>query len=93
VRALVFIIAVVCAVGTVAACGTQRQASASHPADSAASTATSRARTLVSLTALSNGTTVRLFRGQSVSDRYDAPEVVLPTTFGPSRLDLVTLYE
>ena len=67
VKVLVFIIATLCAAGTVTACGTERQASASHPAASAASTATSRARTPVSLTAVSNGTTVRLFRGQSVS--------------------------
>ena len=60
-------IAVVWAASTVAACGTGRQASASHPADGAASTATSQARPPVSLTAASNGTTVRLFRGQSVS--------------------------
>jgi hypothetical protein len=60
-------IAVAGVVSTVAACGIGRQASASHPADGAASTATSRARPPVSLTAASNGTTVRLFRGQSVS--------------------------
>jgi hypothetical protein len=60
-------IAVVLAVGAVAACGTQRQASASHPAGGTASTAPSRARPPVSLTAASNGATVRLFRGQSVS--------------------------
>jgi hypothetical protein len=60
-------IAVVCAAGAVAACGTGRQAWASHPADGTASTATSQTRAPVSLTALSNGTTVRLFRGQSVS--------------------------
>jgi hypothetical protein len=68
VRVLIFIIiAVVGAAAAVTACGTERQVSASHPAVSAASTATSRARTPVSLTAISNGTTVRLFRGQSVS--------------------------
>jgi len=60
-------IAVAWAAGTVAACGTEQQASASHPAVSTASTATSGARTPVSLTAVSNGTTMRLFRGQSVS--------------------------
>jgi hypothetical protein len=60
-------IAVVWAVGAMAACGAERQASASHPAASAASTATSPARIPVSLTAVSDGTTVRLFRGQSVS--------------------------
>ena len=60
-------IAVVCAAGTVTACGTEQQASASHPAVGTASTATSGARTPVSLTAVSNGTTMRLFRGQSVS--------------------------
>jgi hypothetical protein len=60
-------ITVVWAASTVAACGTGRQASASHPADAGASTATSQARPPVSLTAVSNGTTVRLFRGQSVS--------------------------
>ena len=60
-------IAVVLAAAAVAACGAERQAPASHPVASAASTATSRARTPVSLTAVSNGTTVRLFRGQSVS--------------------------
>jgi len=66
-RALVFMITVVWAATTVAACGTGRQASAGHPADGAASTATSQARPPVSLTAVRNGTTVRLFRGQSVS--------------------------
>jgi len=60
-------IAVVWAASAVTACGTERPASASHPVVSAASTATSRARTAVSLTAVSNGKTVRLFRGQSVS--------------------------
>ena len=60
-------IAVIWAASAVAACGTQRQGSASHLADGTTSTATSRARTPVSLTAASNGTTVRLFRGQSVS--------------------------
>jgi hypothetical protein len=60
-------IAAVWAAGAVAACGTERQASPSHPAQSTSSTAAPRARTPVSLTALSNGTTVRLFRGQSVS--------------------------
>ena len=60
-------IAIVCAAGAAAGCGTERQASASHPVVSAASTATSQARTPVSLTAFSDGTTVRLFRGQSVS--------------------------
>ena len=60
-------IAVVWAAGTVTACGTERQASPGHPAVSAASTATSGARAPVSLTAVSNGTTVRLFRGQLVS--------------------------
>jgi hypothetical protein len=67
VRVLVFVIAVVGAASSVAACGTERQAAASHRATSTASTATSRARPPVSLTAVSNGTTVRLFRGQSVS--------------------------
>ena len=66
-KVLVFVIAVVWAAGAVAACGAQRQASAGHPAASATSTATSQAHTPVSLTAVSNGTTVRLFRGQSVS--------------------------
>lgn len=60
-------ITVVWAASTVAACGTGRQASASHPADGTASSATSQARPPVSLTPVSNGTTVRLFRGQSVS--------------------------
>jgi hypothetical protein len=60
-------IAVIWAASAVAACGAQRQASASHPADGTASTATPRAPTPVPLTAVSNGTTVRLFRGQSVS--------------------------
>jgi len=60
-------IAIVCAAGAAAACGTERPAAASHPAVSAASTATSQARTPVSLTAFSDGTTVRLFRGQPVS--------------------------
>ena len=66
-RVLVFMIAVVCAASTLAACGTERQAAANQPARGAASTAAPRARTPVSLTAVSNGTTVRLFRGQSVS--------------------------
>ena len=66
-RALVFMTTVVWAATTVAACGTGRQATAGHPADGAASTATSQARPPVSLTAVRNGTTVRLFRGQSVS--------------------------
>jgi hypothetical protein len=60
-------IAVVCTASTVAACGAGRQASAGHPADGPAGTATSQARPTVSLTGVSNGTTVRLFRGQSVS--------------------------
>ena len=60
-------ITVACAASTVAACGAGRQASASHPADGAARTATTQARPPVSLTAVSNGATVRLFRGQSVS--------------------------
>jgi hypothetical protein len=60
-------IAVVWTACAVAACGTERQASGSHPARSTASTAAPRSRTPVSLTAVSNGTTVRLFRGQSVS--------------------------
>jgi hypothetical protein len=67
VRVLVFMLAVVWAACAVAACGTERQASASHPADGTASIAAPRARAPVSLTAASNGTTVRLFRGQSVS--------------------------
>jgi len=67
VRVLAFLIAVAWAAGAVAACGTERQASAGHPSDGTASTATPGARTPVSLTAVSNGTTVRLFRGQSVS--------------------------
>ena len=58
---------VVWAASTVAACGTGQQPSASRPADGATSTTTSPARPPVSLTAGSNGTTVRLFRGQSVS--------------------------
>jgi hypothetical protein len=60
-------IAAVWAAGAVAACGTERQASPGHPAVSAASTAAPGARTPTSLTAVSNGTTVQLFRGQSVS--------------------------
>jgi hypothetical protein len=60
-------IAVVRVASAVAARSIGRQASASHPADGATSTPTSRARPPVSLTAASNGTTVRLFRGQSVS--------------------------
>jgi hypothetical protein len=67
VRVLVFLIAVVWAACTLTACGTQRQATAGHPAKSTASTATPQARAPVTLTAASNGTTVRLFRGQSVS--------------------------
>jgi hypothetical protein len=67
VKVLGFITAAVCAACAVTACGTERQASASHPAASAAPTTTSRARTPVTLTAASNGTTVRLFRGQPVS--------------------------
>jgi hypothetical protein len=67
VKVLVFMIAVVWAAGAVAGCGAEGQASASHPAIGAAPTATSRARTPVSLTAVSDGTTMRLFRGQSVS--------------------------
>jgi hypothetical protein len=66
-RVLVFMVAVVWAASAVAACGTGRQASGGHPADGTASTATSRARPPMSLTAASDGTTVRLFRGQSVS--------------------------
>jgi hypothetical protein len=66
VRVLVSLFAIVWAAGSLTACGTERQASAGHPAASAAPTA-SRARTPVTLTAVSNGTTVRLFRGQSVS--------------------------
>lgn len=50
-----------------AACGTERQASTGHPAKITASTAAPRAHTPVSLTVASDGTTVRLFRGQSVS--------------------------
>jgi len=67
VRVLAFMIAAVWAACALTACGTERQATASHPAASPANTATSQARTPVSLTAASNGTTVRLFRGQSVS--------------------------
>jgi hypothetical protein len=59
--------ALVWAACAIAACGTERQASAGHPAVSAASTAAPRAHTLLALTAVSNGTTVRLFRGQSLS--------------------------
>jgi hypothetical protein len=77
-------IAVVCAASAVAACGTGRQASASHPADGTARTATSQTRSPVSLTALSNGTTVRLFRGQSVSVvlRGTAPSWHVPAAIG-----------
>lgn len=67
VRVLVFMVAVIWAACALSACGTERQATASHPAASAANTATPQARTPVPLTAASNGTTVRLFRGQSVS--------------------------
>jgi hypothetical protein len=51
----------------VAACGTERQGFHAHPADSTASAANFPARAAVSLTVLSNGRTVRLFRGQSVT--------------------------
>ena len=67
VRVPAFMIAAVWVACALTACGTERQATASHPAASPANTATSQARTPVSLTAASNGTTVRLFRGQSVS--------------------------
>jgi hypothetical protein len=67
VRVLVFLIAVVWAACALTACGTERQATAGHPAKSTASAATPQARVPVSLTVVSNGTTVRLFRGQSVS--------------------------
>lgn len=67
VRVLVFMVAVIWAACALSACGTERQATASHPAASAANTATPQARTPGPLTAASNGTTVRLFRGQSVS--------------------------
>jgi hypothetical protein len=60
-------IAVVWVAGAVAACGTERQASTGQPADSTASAAKPPARAPVSLTVLSNGKTVRLFRGQSVT--------------------------
>jgi hypothetical protein len=60
-------VAVIWAACAVAACGTERQASPGHPAKSTASAAAAGARTPVSLTAVSDGTTVRLFRGQSVS--------------------------
>jgi len=66
-RVLVFMAAVILAACAVAACGAERQAAAGHPAVSAASTATSRAGTPATLTAVSNGKTLRLFRGQSVS--------------------------
>ena len=66
VRVLIFMVAVVWAACTLTACGTERQATASHPA-SAANTATPPAGTPVSLTVASNGTTVRVFRRQSVS--------------------------
>lgn len=60
-------IAVIWTACALTACGTERQATASHPAASATNTATSQARTPVSLTAASNGTTVRVFRGQPIS--------------------------
>jgi hypothetical protein len=63
-RALACMIAVVFAAAAVAACGTERQAFTGHPADSAAKPP---AHTPVSLTVVSNGRTVRLFRGQSVT--------------------------
>ena len=63
-RVLVFLIAVVWAACALTACGTGRQATAGHPAKSTASAAAPQGRTL---TAASNGTTVRLFRGQSVA--------------------------
>ena len=67
VRILAFMVAAIWAASTMAACATGRPASASHPADGPARTATPQARPPVSLTAVSNGTTLRLFRGQSVS--------------------------
>jgi hypothetical protein len=60
-------IAVVWVAGAIAACGTERQASTGQPAGSTASAATSPAHAPVPLTVLSNGRTVRLFRGQSVT--------------------------
>ena len=60
-------IAVVWAAGAVTVCGSERQASASHPADSTASAAKPPAHAPVSLTVLSNGRTIRLFRGQPVA--------------------------
>jgi hypothetical protein len=66
VRVVVFMIAVILAAGTVVACGTERQASPSS-GQGTASSPPPPARTPVSLTVASNGTTVRLFRGQSVS--------------------------
>jgi hypothetical protein len=59
-------VAVVWTACAVAACGTERQSS-QPSGQSTASTAAPRAGTPVSLTAVSNGKTVRLFRGQSVS--------------------------
>jgi hypothetical protein len=60
-------IAVVWAAGAVTACGTERQASTRHPADNTASAAKPAAHAPVSLTALSDGMTIGLFRGQSVA--------------------------
>jgi hypothetical protein len=59
-------VAVILTACAVAACGAERQASP-HPATTTASTPTPQAGTPVALTAVSNGKTVRLFRGQSVS--------------------------
>jgi hypothetical protein len=66
-RALVCMIAVVWAAAAIAACGTERQASTGYPADGTASVAKPPAHAPVSLTVVSNGRTVRLFKGQSVT--------------------------
>jgi hypothetical protein len=60
-------VAFVWAVGAVAACGTERQAPAVRPGGSTASAAKPPAHAPVALTVLSNGRTVRLFKGQSVT--------------------------
>jgi len=64
-RVLVFMAAVIWAACTVAACGAERQAS--QPSGQSTASTAPGARTPVSLTAVSNGRTVWLFRGQSVS--------------------------
>src|SRR5262249_56597224 len=65
VRVLAFLIAVAWAAGAVAACGTERQASAGHPSHGTPSTATPGARTPLALTAVSKGTTGRRRRDPS----------------------------